>query len=159
MGHVCQDAQNYNTKDMSFIQRYSIWVIMGVTIDNYRMNWFIGKKMNLCGVRKLVWQFGWAVFTLQHGGMGTLHHYSVNRSNVHTLTAVFGRTSRLDFWCDIWSSNWIFSVMTELHIALWIEVSFCRLLSHDEWRLWLQFSGRKVKSVKQFPQTAGIRSS
>lgn len=34
MGLVCQDAQNYNTKDMPFIQRYSLPVIMGVTIDN-----------------------------------------------------------------------------------------------------------------------------
>lgn len=34
MGRVCQDAQNSNTKDMLFIQRYSLPVIMGVTIDN-----------------------------------------------------------------------------------------------------------------------------
>ena len=34
MGHVCQDAQNFNTKDMPFIQRNRLPVITGVTTDN-----------------------------------------------------------------------------------------------------------------------------
>lgn len=34
MGHVCQDAQNYNTKDMPFIQHSGLPLIMGVTTDN-----------------------------------------------------------------------------------------------------------------------------
>ena len=34
MGHVCQDAQNYNTKELPFIQRNSRRAITGVAIDN-----------------------------------------------------------------------------------------------------------------------------
>lgn len=71
--------------------------------------------------------FGWAVFTLQCGGVGTLRHPCVNWSNVRTLT----RCRRLLMWhleqqLDIFSND---KASYEIMNILFHSASFCHMIS------------------------------
>lgn len=72
--------------------------------------------------------FGWAVFTLLCGGVGTLYHSSVNWSNVHTLTAVSGR----DLMWHLEQQLAIFSndrTSYEIMNILFRSAGFCHMIS------------------------------
>lgn len=76
--------------------------------------------------------FGWAVFTLQWGGVGTLHHSPVNRGSVHTLNRCLWMGEK-EAGCDIWSSDWkIFSCDQTFHEiinALFHSAGSCHMIS------------------------------
>ena len=82
--------------------------------------------------------FGWAVFTLQCGGVGTLYHSDGNWSNMHTLT-LSGHESQETFDVTSGAATQYFQWWQNFIWNYEVTVSFCRLLTHDKQRLWFQF--------------------
>lgn len=93
--------------------------------------------------------FGWAVFTLLCGGVGTLYQSVVGWSNVDTLTAVPGRVrSEETFDVTSGAATGIFfsndKTSCEIMNVLFCSAGFCHMISRG---CASNFQGSKVQSV------------